>query len=162
MDANALVNRMYIFADKYDFRALKICVKAKYETAILSQWNSSGFVESLKLLYEGIMENDRLLKNIVIKIAGKHVRELFDRQEFGALCKDNGEIAGEVFKTSFTSASPPRNSVPGTPLPSTPSCPILSASHTGCTVVPTYKSSVYLWKCKLNGQEFHWNTDQAQ
>jgi hypothetical protein len=51
------------------------------------------------------MDGDRGLKDIAIRAAGDHVKELVDKGEFVGLCKEKGEIVFDVLKASLTSQS---------------------------------------------------------
>lgn len=64
------------------------------------------FVASLKLLYEETLEDDRLLKDVAIKTAGKHAIELYGRDDFNTLCREQGEIALDALKASLVSLLP--------------------------------------------------------
>jgi hypothetical protein len=66
-----------------------------------NHWNSAPFVASLKLVYEETLENDRPLKDLAVKTAAKHAKELTDRGEFASLCKENAEITFDVLKASL-------------------------------------------------------------
>ncbi|PVH79551.1 hypothetical protein DL98DRAFT_216253 [Cadophora sp. DSE1049] len=94
--------KVYIIGDQLQVPELKTLSMKKYEEVVSAGWNSASFVASLKLLYEETMENDRLLKDVVIKTAGEHVKDLCDRGEFVTLCKEKGEIAFDVLKASLT------------------------------------------------------------
>ncbi|TVY90574.1 hypothetical protein LAWI1_G002952 [Lachnellula willkommii] len=119
--ADALLTnaRVFVIADKYDIQGLKQLATKKYETAVPNAWNCAEFVGSLKLLYEETLESDRVLKDVAVKTAGKHVNDLVDRGEFAALCKVNGELGFDILKASLTAKTLPAKNCG----PSTPSCP---------------------------------------
>ncbi|KAG4433153.1 hypothetical protein IFR05_011366 [Cadophora sp. M221] len=100
---NAIV---YIICDQLQIPGLKMLAKTKFEELVTDRWNTSSFVASLKLLYKETMENDRPMKDIAVKTAGKHVKDLCDRGEFVALCKEEGEIAFDVLKASSVVEAP--------------------------------------------------------
>jgi len=101
-----LINtKVYIIADKFDIPGLKLAAKEKYQEAKLIEWNCPSFFESLKLMYENTLATDRLLKEVAIEVVAKHVKELVDREEFGSLCKESGEIAFDVLKASLNLSS---------------------------------------------------------
>ncbi|TVY58983.1 BTB and MATH domain-containing protein 43 [Lachnellula cervina] len=99
--------QVFVIADKYDVQGLKELAEKKYEEAIAGSWNSASFVASLKLLYEETLESDRALKDAAAKVAGQHARELVDRGEFAALCKEHGQIAFDVLKSSILEPAKP-------------------------------------------------------
>lgn len=99
-----LVNaKVYVIAEKYDIPQLKRLARHKYEEVLLEAWNSSEFVESLRLIYEGIPEQPKVdeLWQVAMKTAGKHAKELLDRGEFLSLCKEKGEVATDILKASL-------------------------------------------------------------
>lgn len=97
-----LINtKVYIIGDKYDIQPLKDLAAKKYGEALPNHWNSAPFVASLKLVYEETLENDRPLKDLAVKTAAKHAKELTDRGEFASLCKENAEITFDVLKASL-------------------------------------------------------------
>ncbi|EKD20163.1 uncharacterized protein L3040_002878 [Drepanopeziza brunnea f. sp. 'multigermtubi'] len=99
--------KVYIIGEQLDVQPLKELAKNKFEEIIGDQWNSASFVASLKLLYEGTPEKDRLLKDVAIKTAGKRAKQLCDRGDFVTLCKEDGEIAFDVLK-AVTKSTPKR------------------------------------------------------
>jgi hypothetical protein len=101
-------------AEKYDIPALKTLAKIKFEAAVSSDWNTSALSESLRLMYDGLPDSDRLLKDVAIAAAAGHVKKLVDRGEFVALCKENGDITFDVLKASLR--------------PRTKNCPICGLS----------------------------------
>lgn len=100
-----LNSRVYIIAELYDVPQLKELAKNKYQELVLAEWTSLSFVASLKLMYESTPESDRMLKDVAIKAAAGHIRELVDRGEFAALCKENGEIAFDILKAPYSEVS---------------------------------------------------------
>jgi hypothetical protein len=107
IDGSLLLDvKLYIMGDKYDVQRLKSLAKAKYETAVATEWNiDSSFSASLKLLYEETLDSDRFLKDIAMKTASDHAKELTDRGEFVSLCKENGEIAFDILKAWLNRAT---------------------------------------------------------
>ncbi|PQE16203.1 btb poz domain-containing protein [Rutstroemia sp. NJR-2017a BVV2] len=97
-----ICTRVFVMAEKYDIPALKTLAKTKFEAAVSSDWNTSALSDSLRLMYDGLPDSDRLLKDVAIEAAAGHVKELFDRGEFVALCKENGDIAFDVLKASLS------------------------------------------------------------
>lgn len=93
--------QVYAIAEQYDIPSLKQLAKSKYAEVVITEWNSASFVASLQLMYELTPESDRLLKEVALKTAGEHSKELVDRGEFVQLCKDHGEIAVDVLKASL-------------------------------------------------------------
>jgi hypothetical protein len=102
--------KVYISADKWDIPALKKLAANKFEDALPKEGKSSSFAMSLRLMFEETPESDRLLKDVALKFAGKHCKELISMKEFAAMCKKNGEIAVEVLTAA--AIPPPSLSLP--------------------------------------------------
>jgi hypothetical protein len=105
---------VYLIAEEKDIPALKELAVKKYEKVLPKTWNSEAFVTSLKMMYEGTPESDRGLKDVAIKVAGKHLKTLVDRGEFVAVWKERGEIGLDVFRAFMASeaTNSPSASVP--------------------------------------------------
>lgn len=103
--AEALITnaKVYIIAEQYDIQPLKHLAKKKYQDIIPATWNSSSFVESLRIIYDGTPDSSQvdMLRELALNTAGRHAKELMDRGEFLTLCKDRGEISVEVLKASL-------------------------------------------------------------
>ena len=85
---------------------LKDLAKKKYADVVAYRWNSAEFVQSLKMMYEETVETDRPLKDVAVNVAAKHAKQLVDRGEFVELCKENGELAFDILKTSLELTEP--------------------------------------------------------
>lgn len=81
---------------------LKELAKGRYKRLVPLAWNSASFVSSLKLLYKETPDSDRILKSIAVQVAWEHMKELINRGDFAALCKEIGEISFDVLKVSLT------------------------------------------------------------
>ncbi|TVY20480.1 hypothetical protein LARI1_G001840, partial [Lachnellula arida] len=77
--------KVYILAEKYDVPALKVVASNKFQSSLSSCGPSEFFVTSLELMFTQIPENDRILKDLALKFAGKIYRKLADRGDFIAL-----------------------------------------------------------------------------
>ena len=92
-----LINaKIYIIADKYNIHSLKEWAVTKYKEVLLATWNSTSFVESARLIYENTLDDDRMLREVIIQKASENVKALFDRGEFVELLRSHGDFAMEV------------------------------------------------------------------
>ncbi|TAQ87236.1 hypothetical protein B7494_g4422 [Chlorociboria aeruginascens] len=107
--ASALLfnTKVYIIADKYDIPVLKTLAKAKYERSIISHWNTPTFSEAAKLLWENTMDDDRLLRNVVIDAATANLDDLLDRGEFKELLVWDGQFGLDIFLTTTSTPTHP-------------------------------------------------------
>lgn len=96
--------RVYVIAEQYDIEPLKVLARTKYAEIVPSTWNSTQFVQSLKFIYDGTPDNISMkdkLREVAMNTAGQHARELMEKEEFLALCKERGDIATDVLKASL-------------------------------------------------------------
>ncbi|KAI9651107.1 hypothetical protein NHQ30_001144 [Ciborinia camelliae] len=90
--------KVYIIAEKYDIQALKELARQKYLSGLVKCWDTSHFVESIELIFDGtpdISKGDGL-RNTAVETASKHIFQLLDRKEFVELCQDRGDIATTI------------------------------------------------------------------
>lgn len=96
MDPLLINAQVYIIEEKYEISYLKEVGAKKYAKAAVSLWNSSEFSESVELLWENTMEEDRMLKEIIPDVASKNLSTLLYRDEFKDLLSSHGNIAVDV------------------------------------------------------------------
>jgi hypothetical protein len=98
---------IYVCAEKWDIQPLKTLAKEKYGSILSSAWNTEHFVHSLKLIYDGTPDTSEPdgLRELAIKAAATHAKELLDRGEFLNLCKERGDLATDVLKASLHQTS---------------------------------------------------------
>lgn len=72
-------------------------------------WNTSGLIQSLKLIYNGTPQTAKMdeLRETAVKIAPDHANELFEIEQFVTLCKENGQIATNTFQASLALSPKP-------------------------------------------------------
>lgn len=85
-------------ADKYNIQSLKEWAVAKHKEVVSETWNSTSFIESACLVFENTPESDRMLREVIVRKAGKNAKALFDRGEFVSLLKSNGDFAAEILR----------------------------------------------------------------
>jgi len=141
------VVKVYIIADKYDIPALKKLSTSKYKDLLPLGWNSEAFCQSLKQLFDETMEDDRMLKDVVIEFAGGKARELMARDDFVNLIKERGDIGAEIFKASLISLpKAPAVTAPMKKLPN-PACVSCSSS---AWVEPSRNTTAnIIWWCGI-------------
>lgn len=126
--------KAYIMADKFNVPGLKTLAATKFTTAIATEWNTEGLSTAIELIYNQIPENDRILKDVVLKVISEHVKELVDRGEFASLCKADGEIAFDILCKHLTYEPEPE--------PSSGVCPWYGIAHYSwirSSTMPMYK-----------------------
>ena len=90
--------KMYIIADKYDIRPLKEHAVTKYNEVLPETWNSTSFSESVRLVQENTMENDYMLRKVILRKVSECIKVLLDRGEFVDLLEDHGELSTAVLR----------------------------------------------------------------
>lgn len=102
-DSSLLISaKVYVIADKYKLEALKEFARDKYLLVLASTWNTPAFPESACHVLENTMETDRLLRDVIVQVASKHVKDLLDRGEFVEMLKNHGDIAAEILRDVVT------------------------------------------------------------
>jgi hypothetical protein len=108
---------IYVVAEKYDVQPLKLLTQTKYEAIVSKAWNTEHFVRSLEVIYDGTQEMSEpdSLRDLAIKTAAMHAKELMIREDFMNLCKDRGDFATDVLQASLvqTQAAATAASRPG-------------------------------------------------
>jgi hypothetical protein len=115
---------VYLLADEKDIPALKALAAQKYKENLADGWNSPSFCSTLKTIYEGTPDSDRVLWNAAVICAGSKLKELMDRGEFVELLKENGDIGIAIIKAhlALTNESLPPIAASTTPRGSCPKC----------------------------------------
>jgi hypothetical protein len=92
----ALNAKLYVAGDIRDIPGLKTLAVKKYTGALSTDWDVGSFVSSLELIHQETREEDRLLKEIALSAALKHLVLLLESEPFCVLCKKVGEISKET------------------------------------------------------------------
>jgi hypothetical protein len=92
--------KLYVAGDIRDIPGLKTLAVKKYTGALSTGWDVGSFVSSLELIHQETREEDRLLKEIALSVASKHLVLLLESEPFCVLCKKVGEIGLSLLKIS--------------------------------------------------------------
>lgn len=97
--SSLLVNaKVYIIADKYELEALKSFACTKYKKVLSNTWNSPFFPESACHVLENTMETDRPLRDVIVRVASEHAKDLLDRDDFVEMLKNHGDVAADILR----------------------------------------------------------------
>lgn len=97
--SSLLVNaKVYIIADKYGLEALKWFACTKYTKVLTNTWNSPFFPESACHVLENTMESDRPLRDVIVRVASEHAKDLLDRDDFVDMLKNHGDVAADILR----------------------------------------------------------------
>lgn len=91
---------VYILADKYDVQSLKKVAAHKYAEMVKDRWSNETFVESARLVYDNIIANNDILKEVIIEAMHSNLSMLMDRGDFLGLLRGNGDIATDILHAS--------------------------------------------------------------
>ncbi|KAI9776086.1 MAG: hypothetical protein M1839_000599 [Geoglossum umbratile] len=88
--------RVYGVADKYDVSSLKTLAKEKFDKAIKTCWDMDDFTHVITETYSSTPSADRGLRNLVAKVARKHIKALLERKEFRCVLEETISFAADV------------------------------------------------------------------
>lgn len=99
--------KVYVLAEYLDLPALKKAALAKFASHLAQEGVSSGFTESLRIMYSETPESDRDLKDLALDYAIKHAARFLKREDFAAFCKDkeSKEFMFEMLKETTGKAA---------------------------------------------------------
>lgn len=83
---------MYALADKYEIVDLKALAKAKFEEAVLQDWQSRAFVHAAELVFSTTHDSDQGLRGAVVSTINEH-RELINYEEWQNLFNSGNGMA---------------------------------------------------------------------
>jgi hypothetical protein len=90
--------KLYILGDKYDIPSLKEVAARKYKDVVKDRWESNAFAESVSLIWEGIIQEEDALKEIMADVAHGHMGQLLGRVEFVSVLRSNADIAVDFLR----------------------------------------------------------------
>jgi hypothetical protein len=85
---------------RYGIKGLKALAKKKYAAQIVYHRDSDDFAPSLGEVYEGTVESDRGLREVVISIF-RHFPELAQRRDVEDVARDTPSLAWELFRVAW-------------------------------------------------------------
>ncbi|KAK0614784.1 hypothetical protein DIS24_g11928 [Lasiodiplodia hormozganensis] len=84
--------QMYIFADKYDIGGLREKSAMVIELIFANDWgfDPEGFLQTVSTAWEFLLENDKVLCPILVRIAAQTLCKLWDRDAFEETVRNAG------------------------------------------------------------------------
>jgi len=95
---------MYALADKYEIEDLKALAKAKFEQAVLQDWESRAFAHAAGLAFDTTHSSDQGLRSVIVKTINQH-RELVNRESVQDLLKSGNEMAWALIQVLLADRS---------------------------------------------------------
>jgi hypothetical protein len=92
--------KVYAIAEQYGIRDLKVLARKKYVAQISTHRNSEEFAPSLAEAYDGTIEKDRGLRDIVISTF-RRFPELTQRADVEEVVRDTPGLAWELFRVAW-------------------------------------------------------------
>lgn len=97
---------MYALADKYEIEDLKALAKAKFEQAVLQDWESQAFAHAAGLAFDTTHSSDKGLRSVIVKTINQH-RELVNLEGVQDLLKSGNEMAWALIQVLLADRSDP-------------------------------------------------------
>lgn len=88
--------KMYILGDKYDIPSLRNVAAQKYKEMVEDRWYHDTFAKSAELVYNSIITESDILKDVIVEAACSKMSRLLIRGEFVSLLRVNGNIATDI------------------------------------------------------------------
>lgn len=98
---------MYIMGDKFGIWGLKKTAEVKLEKAITQKIAPLEFLPLVATIYESTAENDRALRDVVVRLATLDLAALTTSTTFNEVMADVPEFACDIIKWASTNTSKP-------------------------------------------------------
>lgn len=92
--------QVYAIADKYNISGLRALAVEKYERAASKYWDTEGFPPSIHIVYSSTPDEDRDLRDIVVKTVSDHMG-LLGTPEMEATMRELNGLAFDVLKSKW-------------------------------------------------------------
>ncbi|KAJ9666177.1 hypothetical protein H2201_003611 [Coniosporium apollinis] len=92
--------QVYAMADKYNISGLRALAVEKYEKAASKYWDTEGFPQSIHIVYSSTPDQDRDLRDIVVKTISDHM-SLLGTSEMEATMRELNGLAFDVLQDKW-------------------------------------------------------------
>lgn len=149
---------LYAVAEQYNIPTLKKAALDKYTTCVVTHWNDTAFVVSLKLIYEATPETDKDLRKVAIQAAAEQIVVVMDKGDFLTITKEDGDLATDILKAVVEESKKKERSLSTPPPPTAsvtrdkPRCPISESKaavrrRIALTIADTNRVGASPWFC---------------
>ena len=88
--------RLYILGDKYDIPSLKELASRNYSEIVASRWNTKAFPESAEIIYNNIVVERDMLKDLIYEKARSEILTLINEPKFEGLLRRTNDFAADI------------------------------------------------------------------
>ncbi|OCL09392.1 POZ domain-containing protein [Glonium stellatum] len=88
--------KVYSIADKYDIPTLKSHALGKFRKSVETCWGMDDFPLAIREVYSSTLDNDRGLRDLVVKAACEHADALSKEPEFRTALEEASSFAADV------------------------------------------------------------------
>lgn len=88
--------KLYILGDKYDIPSLKELAARNYGEAVATQWNTKAFSESGEIIYDNIVVERDMLKDIIYEKARNNIATLITEPRFEGFLRRANDFAADI------------------------------------------------------------------
>jgi len=88
--------RLYILGDKYDIPSLKELASRNYCKIVATQWNTKAFSESAEIIYNNIVVERDVLKDVIYEKARSNISTLINKPGFEGLLRRTNDFAADI------------------------------------------------------------------
>jgi hypothetical protein len=88
--------KLYILGDKYDIPSLKEFASRNYGETVATQWNTKAFPESAEIIYNNIVVERDMLKDVIYEKAMSNISTLISEPGFEGLLRRTNGFAADI------------------------------------------------------------------
>lgn len=88
--------KLYILGDKYDIPSLKELASRNYRETVATQWNTKNFPESAEIIYNNIVVERDMLKDVIYEKARSNISTLISEPRFEGLLRRTNDFAADI------------------------------------------------------------------
>jgi hypothetical protein len=88
--------KLYILGDKYNIPSLKGLACRNYGELVATQWNTKAFPESAEMIYNNIVVERDILKDVIYEKARSNISTLISEPKFQGLLRRINDLAADI------------------------------------------------------------------
>lgn len=87
---------LYTLGDKYNIPSLKELAHRNYGELVATQWNTKAFLESAEIIYDNIVVERDMLKDVIYEKARSNISTLISEPGFQGLLRRINDLAADI------------------------------------------------------------------